>query len=659
MLELWHEWDNVFDSTLGLYYFPPIFDAQEFSLPGWVVSDGGRNNLTLTFLGPDTYRPSHNAYMVANAQAIAKTAQLAGNPSLVQEYTTVAKAIEDAMYRSLWDDNLQFFVDYIRKNEQSMGLDGPTHGRQLVGLFPYRFGIGLSASYANDPIRELFDPQGFQAQYGPTTIERRNEFYMATKPSSYCCYWNGQSWPYSTSHVLKSVAAAYRSGKVSVTAEQYYSLLSTYATTQHDVDGNPFVAESHYLETNAWSAYQANHSEHYSHSTYVDDVITGLLGLVPRSDDILQISPIIPQTWEYFVLENATYHGHLLTILYDKHGAHYKQGPGLSIFIDVHLLHHRQISSSVSAIVSLAGIPKTTNTNNSSTPVNIATNPLGPGHWPNASATNTFALDSIWKAVDGVVFYDYIPDNRWTNNQSYQFNDTYTLTFARPRTFSSVTLAIYADRAQGGVVDCPQSIEVYDSDGLVLANVTDFATQCLPNDRNTISFGKEVTGLSLSVNMFIKRGFAVGLAELEVWVPPNHGPVYYWVDAYLTGGAAVTFDKTSSATTNGAVVGNSSAESSMMLPGVCIARLRETRASRFRIGIRGVRVWGWVWWLIALRRGTRRLGMRGRVMGGLRWMLGFCREIIMLQLLEGGRVFSLRRYGLRHRGVRCTLAEKG
>ena len=159
-----------------------------------------------------------------------------------------------------------------------------------------------------------------------------------------------------------------------------------------------------------------------------------------------------------------------------------------------------------------------------------------------------------------------MPDNRWTNNQSFQFNDTYAITFARPRTFSSVTLAIYADRAQGGVVDCPAHIEVHGSDGL-LANVTDFGDKCLPNDRNTISFGKEVTSLSLSVNMFIKRGYAVGLAELEVWVPPNRGPVYYWVDAYLTN-SVVVFDQESKATANGAVVGNNSAESTIMLPGV-------------------------------------------------------------------------------------------
>lgn len=561
MLQLWHQWDFTFDSEVGLYYYTPTADAQEFSLPGWVVSNGGLNNITLLDVGPDTYRPSHNAYMVANARAIAQTAKLAGNKALAMNYTSIADKIEDAMFKHLWDPDQHFFVDIIRINNYSLGQAGIIQGREEVGLFPFRFGIGLSPQYANPSIQEIFDPEGFEASYGPTTLERRNKYYDAMKPTTYCCYWNGQSWPFSTAHVLKSLAAAYRIGNLSTTANQYFNTLSLYATTQHDIYGNPFVAEAHYSEVNAWSAYTANHSEHYDHSTNNDDVITGLLGLVPRSDNILQVSPIIPPNWTYFALENAAYHDHLITILYDTTGARYNTSAGLSIFVDGQQVH---TSSSSSALISL---PNTgVSSNDIPVPINIAANPRGPGHWPNATATYTYNLDSVWKAIDGFVFYDYIPDNRWTNNQSYYFNDTFGITFARPRTFSSVTLAIYSDRIAGGSVDCPSAIEVYSQEGM-LANLSTFGGRCLPNDRNTISFGREVTSLGISVNMFIKPGYAVGLAEFEVWVPPSRGPLYYLVDAYLTN-AVVTFDTQSTATANGAVVGNNSVESQVMLSDV-------------------------------------------------------------------------------------------
>jgi hypothetical protein len=39
---------------------------------------GGGNDYGLIWSGPETYRPSHNAYMIAGAWAIAEVAKMAG-----------------------------------------------------------------------------------------------------------------------------------------------------------------------------------------------------------------------------------------------------------------------------------------------------------------------------------------------------------------------------------------------------------------------------------------------------------------------------------------------------------------------------------------------------------------------------------------------------
>ena len=559
MIDMWNQWYFTFDFGVGLYYYPPTDDAQEFSLPGWVASDGGLTNITLLDMGPDTYRPSHNAYMVANARAIAETAAAAGNTTVAANFTSIAHNLESAIFEYLWDPAQQFFVDVIRPNNSNLTQ---LQGREEVGLFPFRFGIGLQNQYSDPSFQEVFDAQGFGTKFGPTTLETRNYYYDAIKPATYCCYWNGQSWPFSTAHVLKSLAAVYRTGNSSLTADDYYQALSTYATTQHDYYGRPFVAEAHYPEVNAWSAYTTNHSEHYDHSTNNDDVITGLLGLIPRSDNMLQISPIIPQNWTYFALENVAYHGHLLTILYDLDGTRYNQSKGLTVYVDGQDYYNSPNSTAFFALPNATVTPSTT-----PIPVNIAVNPKGNEYFPNASATTTYDLDSPFKANDGFIFYDYIPDNRWTNNQSYFFNDTYELFFARPQSFSSVTLAIYSDRARGGMVDCPASLEIYGDTG-VYASLPNFTTICLPNDRNTIFFNQNVTSTFLAVNMYIQRSFAVGLAELEIWVPPSRGPTYYAVDHFLSN-TIIEFDKsTKTATDTGAVVGNNTDSGSITFSGV-------------------------------------------------------------------------------------------
>jgi len=45
---------------------------------GLNAAQGGGNDYTLIWLGPETYRPSFESYMVANAYAISEVATLAG-----------------------------------------------------------------------------------------------------------------------------------------------------------------------------------------------------------------------------------------------------------------------------------------------------------------------------------------------------------------------------------------------------------------------------------------------------------------------------------------------------------------------------------------------------------------------------------------------------
>jgi hypothetical protein len=70
----------------------------------------------------------------------------------------------------------------------------------------------------------------------------------------------------------------------------------------------------------------------YNHSTYCDLVISGLIGLRPRADNVVVVNPLVPNDWDYFCLDQVRYHGRWLTILWDRHGTHYGKGAGLRIF---------------------------------------------------------------------------------------------------------------------------------------------------------------------------------------------------------------------------------------------------------------------------------------------------------------------------------------
>lgn len=182
MVRVWHLWDSVYDDAAGLYYYQPVWDAQELSLPGF-IADPNNTNWDLRKDGPDTYRPSHNAYMVANARAIARAAKLARNGLVEVQFTKLADDLEEAMYKRMWAPDQEFFMDIIRPNNPNLTR---LTGREQVGLFPYRFGIGLNTSYTQPALDSMFDPQGFLSTYGPTTLEIRDPWFFAVKPDDYC-----------------------------------------------------------------------------------------------------------------------------------------------------------------------------------------------------------------------------------------------------------------------------------------------------------------------------------------------------------------------------------------------------------------------------------------------------------------------------------------
>ena len=99
--------------------------------------------------------------------------------------------------------------------------------------------------------------------------------------------------------------------------------------------GMPYIGE--YLDetTVYWLKGDQERSRYYNHSTFNDLIITGLCGLRPRADRTIEVSPLLPSNkWAYFCIDNIPYHGHTLTIVYDRDGDRYHAGKGLRVFVD-------------------------------------------------------------------------------------------------------------------------------------------------------------------------------------------------------------------------------------------------------------------------------------------------------------------------------------
>ncbi len=319
-----------FDPEIGLFW-------QEDGQDGMEVSVGGTG-----------YRATLNSYQFGDALAIARLADLAGRPDLAMRYRERAAALKRNVVQRLWDPQAGFFK--VLPRGPGKALAGV---RELHGLTPWYFDLAGPAQAL--AWRQIVDSQGFLAPYGLTTTEQRHTGF-ALSYSGHECQWNGPSWPYATAVTL-TAAARFLNGppQDALGVRDYFDAMLTYARAHRlrrddgsevpwiDENINPltgdWIARTRLKSWNrgTWSADKGGRErgKDYNHSTFCDLVISGLVGLHPRPDDVVEVRPLVPEgIWDYFALEGIPYHGRSLTILWDRTGNRYGRGAGLRILVD-------------------------------------------------------------------------------------------------------------------------------------------------------------------------------------------------------------------------------------------------------------------------------------------------------------------------------------
>src|SRR5271155_3625882 len=102
MERIFQLWTNRYDPAKGLYFIEPIADATEYTISS-IDASGGQDG----FLHGDSFRPTINSFMYANAVAISKLAVLAGDTNAAAAYAANAAAIKDSVETNLWNDGIQ------------------------------------------------------------------------------------------------------------------------------------------------------------------------------------------------------------------------------------------------------------------------------------------------------------------------------------------------------------------------------------------------------------------------------------------------------------------------------------------------------------------------------------------------------------------------
>jgi hypothetical protein len=303
-------WESTNRLPNGLYWQGDVQDGMEESL------SGGRKI--------QNARPTINSYMYGNAVALSKLEALAGDKKKASFYSDKATELKNLVQTKLWNADQSFF-------ETRWVNDSLCNIREAIGYLPWYF--NLPDKGYEEAWKQVMDPQGFLAPYGLTTAERRHPAFRTHGVGK--CEWDGAVWPFATSQTLTAMANLLNNyDQQYVRDTSYYKLFETYVESQYK-RGRPYVGE--YLDevTGYWLKGDQERSRYYNHSTFNDLLITGLIGLRPRSDNMLVINPQVPANkWDWFCLDRVPYHGRMITIQWDKTGLKYGRGKGFQIYVN-------------------------------------------------------------------------------------------------------------------------------------------------------------------------------------------------------------------------------------------------------------------------------------------------------------------------------------
>lgn len=327
LAENYEELKKLRTTVLGLY---------------WSNAGGWEGDGMEVAVGGNGIRPTINSYMYSQAKALSEMYLMVGDTTKSKKYKTESAQIADLIMKLLWDEK-DSFLKVLRKTDFS--TQKLTNVKELFGYVPWYYSIPPKNSGYEKAWLQVLDKDGFYAPYGLTTCEQRHPEFRINY-EGHECQWNGPSWPYATSQTLVAMANVLQEYPQNIiTRKDYFTQFLIYTNSQKLQTENglivPWIDENLNPYTGDWIArtmlkrkkeQYAERGKDYNHSTYADLLISGVIGLKPRLDNMIEINPCLPEnTWDYFCLDRIPYKGNQLTILWDKTGKKYNSGKGLTI----------------------------------------------------------------------------------------------------------------------------------------------------------------------------------------------------------------------------------------------------------------------------------------------------------------------------------------
>ncbi|KAL2859367.1 Six-hairpin glycosidase-like protein [Aspergillus pseudodeflectus] len=513
----WNTTENIggYDTSKGLYYIQPLTDATEYTIAS-IDASGGIDGFT----GGNAFRPSINSYQYANALAISHLAALTGDHALADEYRDRAETVKELVQEHLWNSTFEHFIDRFYVDNEYVTYWDPIRGRELVGYVPWTHDLPDDDETFAQAWKHIIDPEKLAGSHGLRTNEPSYEYYMrqyryeGDHPE---CQWNGPAWPYQTTQALTALANLldhYPTSSATgiVTKSDYVAILLQYAQLHYNpsYDGILNLEEDYNADTGV-PIVGLTRSPHYFHSGFIDQVITGFVGIRPSADDILEVNPLIDDTVEYFRIERILYHGHDVAVQWDASGDRYGTR-GLTVEVDGEVVAQSDTLTRQTIEIARVSPPEI------SRPIALSIQ-LGVDTEYPVGSVSVQGVDtaSIHNVIDGRVWFYPEIVNWWDTPAGNGSEIWYQIDFGQTVKVSRAEIAFAAGDALG--VDVPSGYRIQVSEGgeWVDVDVGDAGYEDAVANGITNVQWESVEARLIRLVFTPKEGVAVRLVELKIF----------------------------------------------------------------------------------------------------------------------------------------------
>jgi hypothetical protein len=507
MKRVYDGWVDHYDSARQLYYIPAMPDATEYTIASIDASGG-----TGGFEGGEAYRPTINSYQYANALAISRIAALKGDENTRKEFERRAELLKTTVETQLWNPALTHFTDRFQVGNQYVKSWAFIRGRELAGFVPWYFNLPSDTSVFTEAWKHMIDTTQLLGSYGYRTNEPSYQYYFKQytfHEGKRGSQWNGPSWPYQTSQVLTAMANVLNNYHQDViTKEDYLHALRLF-TQQHYLANGKINLVENYDPNLGGPIVHFYWSNHYLHSSYNNLVISGICGVRPSEGETLTLNPLVNESIAYFFLDNIRYHGHDVSVLYDRDGTYYNRGKGIKVFVDGEerpfVIKNGKYEVNIGKAVEVPVYAR---------PGNEALN-IAKKDFPVVTASVNNVPDSVYQVVDGRSWYFPEVMNGWGTMGSTGKIDWVELDFG---TLTDLTTVKFYPIDDGKTFAVPGEVnlEYWDGEEWQLVEVEEqYPKPFLPNRLNSMTFDR-ITTQRLRV-IFLHPNKQVFISELECY----------------------------------------------------------------------------------------------------------------------------------------------